>query len=230
MLCGWDVPERRFSSPQHIFSILISTRKCKNTSATLLLVVSVCVMCMPAHRILILIFFFLIVQKGEKNQKLYASIEPLGLDGERDQLSTSSNGSIMSATTGECFTNFTGYQSNLMDAFVCSMSDQTLLKSDGNISNISSENDHSSIVSNNSVIEDNSWMQDDSDFSSADTQKDMLLSAANSDDDYEKARKVIELDVGVRLIYHGTLKMRRIFFIFFLLLNVFTHDIQLFCL
>ncbi|XP_037047669.1 tyrosine-protein kinase hopscotch isoform X3 [Bradysia coprophila] len=142
MLSGWDVPERRFSSPQHVFSTLISTR--------------------------------------ERNQKVYERIEPLILNGERDHVSTSSNGSIMSATT-----------------------DQTLLKSEGNISNLSSENDHSSINSNNSVTDENSWSQDESDFNSVENQKELItLLSPDSDDDYEKARKVIELDHGARLIYH----------------------------
>lgn len=142
---------------------------------------------------------------GEKNQKLYASIEPLGLDVERDQLSTSSNGSIMSATTGECFSHFNGYQSTIMDAFICSMSDQTLLKSEGNISNISSENEHSSI-SNSSVIDETMSMNDDGDLISVEPQKDLImLLSGNSDDrdDRENARKVIELDSGERLVYHG---------------------------
>lgn len=148
---------------------------------------------------------------GEKNQKLYASIEPLGLDVERDQLSTSSNGSIMSATTGECFSHFNGYQSTLMEAFICSMSDQTLLKSEGNISNISSENEHSSI-SNSSVIDDTLSMNDDGDFNSVDTQKELImLLSGNSDEDLEKARKVIELDSGVRLIYHGRFDNKHFF-------------------
>lgn len=83
-------------------------------------------------------------------------------------------------------------------------SDQTLLKSDGNISNISSENEHSSMNSNNSVIDESSWIHDDSDYNSADTQKELImLLSADSDDDFERARKVIELDIGVRLIYHG---------------------------
>lgn len=110
----------------------------------------------------------------------------------------------MSATTGECNSNFNGYQSNLMEALVCSLSDQTLLKSDGNISNISSENEHSSMNSNSSVIDDSTWIQDDIDYNSTDTQKELImLLSADSDDDYERARKVIELDIGVRLIYHG---------------------------
>lgn len=144
---------------------------------------------------------------GENNQKQYTSIEPLGLDVERDQLSTSSNGSIMSASTGECNTYFNGYQSNLMAAFVCSISsDQTLLKSDGNISNISSENEHSSMNSNISVIDESSWIHDDSDYNSAETQKELImLLSADIEDDFERARKVIELDIGVRLIYHGKL-------------------------
>ncbi len=144
---------------------------------------------------------------GEKHQKLYATIEPLDLDGDRDQISTSYNCSIMSATTGECFSIYLGYQSNLMKALIGSMSDQTLLKSEGNISNISSENEHSSINSNNSVTDDNSWVPDD-DFRSLDTQKDLIMLCPDSDDDYEKARKVIELDIGVRLIYHGKFVIR----------------------
>lgn len=88
-----------------------------------------------------------------------------------------------------------------MKAYIGSMSDQTLLKSDGNISNISSDNEHSSIHSNNSVIDD---MQDESEFSSVDIQKELItLLSPDSDDDYERARKVIELDMGARLIYHG---------------------------
>lgn len=92
----------------------------------------------------------------------------------------------------------------MIKVFACSFSDQTQLKSDGNISNISSETEQSSISSNNSTIGDGSWIQDDSEYNSTDTQKELImLWNADSDDDFEKARKVIELDVGVRLIYHG---------------------------
>lgn len=37
---------------------------------------------------------------GEAYQKIYTSIEPLSLDVDREQLLTSSNGSIMSSATG----------------------------------------------------------------------------------------------------------------------------------
>lgn len=97
------------------------------------------------------------------------------------------------------------YKSNLIKVFFGTLSDQTQLRSDGNISNISSETEQSSISSNNSTIGDASWTQDDSEYNSADTQKELImLWNADSDDEFERARKVIELDVGVRLIYHGT--------------------------
>lgn len=111
----------------------------------------------------------------------------------------------MSASTGEFITCYERYQSNFMKAFVSTLSDQTQLKSDGNLSNISSETEQSSIKSNNSTINDHSWIQDDSEYNSTDTQKELImLLTADIDDDFEKARKVIELDVGVRLIYHGS--------------------------
>lgn len=81
------------------------------------------------------------------------------------------------------------------------------MHSEGNISNLSSDNDHSSINSNNSVTDENSWSQDESDFNSVENQKELItLLSRDSDDDYEKARKVIELDHGARLIYHGKLR------------------------
>lgn len=92
-----------------------------------------------------------------------------------------------------------------MKAFIGSMSDQTLLKSDGNISNISSENEHSSINSNNSVIDDSSsWMPDDGDYNPVSSKKEQItLLSPDSDEEYDRARKVIELDMGARLIYDG---------------------------
>ncbi|KAJ6638485.1 hypothetical protein Bhyg_11220, partial [Pseudolycoriella hygida] len=114
----------------------------------------------------------------EKNQKSYATIEPVGVEPDREQFSISSGSSLPSNTT-----------------------DQTLLKSDGSISNISTDNEHSSIISNSSLADENSWMLDESDYNLEENVH--LLSGDNALDaeNFELGMKVIELDNGMRLIY-----------------------------